>query len=215
MIDGIHDGPDGGAYLAEAVLDPGTLESIREANLAFLELVAGQIRRRPGSPAYGLGPRTAGALARLDALGLRAAASCPYTLFDLRFDDAAFWAGVARAARAPGPGLLGDEATFSRTAVFLAWHLARSSELKAALVLGMSAPAHRSWLELPLAVLDHAGSLALPALGARWGGHPRFWPRLLEAVSPVDAVRAGSVRQLGLQLLAADAIAQRAPDAAS
>ncbi|MBS0375865.1 MAG: hypothetical protein JSR73_14900 [Proteobacteria bacterium] len=215
MVDGIHDGVDGGAYLAEAVLDPGALESIREANIAFLELVAGLVRRRPGSPAYGLGPRTAGAVARLDALGLRAAASCPYTLFDLRFDDAAFWDGVARAARAPGPGLLGDEATFGRTAVFLAWHLARSSELKAALVLGMSAKAYRTWLGLPLAVLDHAGSLALPTLSARWGSHPRFWPRLLEAVSPVDAVRAGTVRQLGLQLLAADGIGKRAPDLAS
>ena len=35
-------------------------------------------------------------VARLDASARRVVAHCPYTLFNARFEDAAFWRGVAR-----------------------------------------------------------------------------------------------------------------------
>ncbi len=202
----IHDGT--GGYLAEAVLDDNALEVIREANLGFLGLVA---RQAGEQPAFGLPARVAAAVAALDALGRRAAASCPYTLFSLRFDDAAFWAGVARGGGG-GAGSLSDEATFARTAVFLAWHLAQHQPLAAALVLGMPAPVLQAWRGLPLSALDRAATESLPFLSARFAGHPRFWPRLLEAVAPVDRQRSVSVRLLGLQLLAAEGIAPVARD---
>ena len=207
----IQDADVRGGYHAHAVLEPGALEAIRETNVGFLALVAARHRALPGASAFGVRPATAEAIAALDARARRAAASCPYTLFDLAFHDAAFWHGVL-AARSAGDGSLADEATFARTAVFLAWHLAQSSELTAALVLGMTPPVQQAWRALPLSALDHAATLALPRLAARWGEHVLFWPKLLEAAAPIDRTRAASVRLLGLQLLAADGIrAERPP----
>jgi hypothetical protein len=209
-IGGIHDAADGTRYLTQAVLDQSTLDSICEANTGFLALVAGRHAACPGGGAFGLGPAAVAGIAALDFVGRRAAACCPYTLFNLRFEDAAFWRGVAIDAARAGSRSLTDEATFARTGVFLAWHLAQSSELTAALVLGMTAPVHQAWRNLPLSALDRAATAALPHLVARWGGHPRFWPKLLEAAAPVDRARADSVRLLGLQLLAAEGIGAEA-----
>lgn len=205
-IGGIHDAADGDGYRAQAVLDPGALDAIRETNAGFLALVAQRRPARTAAGVYGLTGETATAVGALDAVGRRAAASCPYTLFNLRFDDAEFWAAVAQQPGAAGAASLTDEATFARTAVFLAWHLAQNSALTAALVLGMTPPVQRAWRRLPLSALDRAATVALPHLTARWGDHPRFWPKLLEAAAPVDRTRADSVRLLGLQLLAAEGI---------
>jgi hypothetical protein len=207
---GIHDAADGTRYLARAVLDQSSLDSICEANSGFLSLVAAHHVASPGSGAFGLGPATVAAIAALDFVGRRAAACCPYTLFNLRFEDAVFWRGIALDAARAGSRSLSDEATFARTGVFLAWHLAQSSELTAAVVLGMTAAVQQAWRGLPLSALDRAATAALPHLAARWGGHPRFWPKLLEAAAPVDRARADSVRLLGLQLLAAEGIGAEA-----
>lgn len=203
---GIHDAADGGGYLAHAVLDDSALDSIRETNLGFLGLAARRHAAHPGAGAFGLTAAATTAIAALDAVGRRAAASCPYTLFNLRFEDAAFWRDVALDPGLAGSGSLGEEATFARTAVFLAWHLAQNAGLTAALVLGMTAPVQQAWRALPLSALDRAATVALPHLSARWGDHGRFWPKLLEAAAPVDRARAESVRLLGLQLLAAEGI---------
>ncbi len=202
----IHDAADGSGYLAHAVLDANALDSIREANTGFLALIAERHAARPGVGVFGLTAAAAADIASLDAVGRRAAAGCPYTLFNLRFDDGAFWSAVARDPGVAGSGSLSDEATFARTAVFLAWHLARSSDLTAALVLGMTSQAHRAWRTLPLSALDRAATAALPHLAARWGDHPLFWPKLLDAAAPADRRRAATVRMLGLQLLAAEGI---------
>jgi len=208
MIDSfgrIHDAADGG-YLAQAVLDARTLDSIRETNSGFLALVAERHSTGAGPAVFGLTGAASTAIAALDAAARRAAASCPYTLFNLRFEDAAFWSGVARGARLTGTGSVTDEATFARTAVFLAWHLAQQSELTAAVVLGMTAPVHRAWRALPLSAIDRAATVALPHLEARWGDHPVFWPKLVEPPVSSAGARGASVRLLGLQLLAADGI---------
>jgi hypothetical protein len=202
----IHDAPDGGGYLAHAVLDRSALDSLRETNAGFLALIGARHAAHPGVGAFGLTAAATADVATLDAGGRRAAAGCPYTLFNLRFEDGAFWSGIVRSPGLAGPGSLGDEATFARTAVFLAWHLAQNSELTAALVLGMTSPVQRAWRRLPLSALDHAASEALPHLTARWGDHPRFWRQLRSAAAPLDPGRANSVRMLGLQLLAAEGI---------
>ena len=208
-IAAIHDTEENG-YLAEAVLDERALDSIREANLGFLALVS----RHHADPvgAFGLSPGAIAQIAALDALGRRGAASCPYTLFNLRFEDAAFWQSVARGPQVAGPGCASDEATFARTAVFLAWHLARSAGLTAALALGMTPPVRAAWHGLPLSAIDRAAATALAELAARWGDHPRFWPKLLGDASTAPT-RTGSARLLGLQLLAAQGICAEAAGA--
>ena len=209
MIDSvgrIHDTADGEGYLAHAVLDARTLDSIRQTNEGFLALVAERHAARPAAGWFGLTRAAATRIAALDAAGRHSAASCPYTLFNLRFEDRAFWSGVVQEAGRDGAGSIADEATFARTAIFLAWHLAQRSELTAALVLGMNAPVQRAWRRLPLSAIDRAATVSLPHLAARWGDHPLFWPKLVEPAGHADGARRHSVRLLGLQLLAADGI---------
>jgi hypothetical protein len=192
-------------YAARAVLDGNSLDSILEANLQFLQLIVAR-RASDGGGAFGLPPALALRIRGLGAAALHAAAECPYTLFNLRFEDAAFWRTIART---PGSGaatlrLVADDVAVARTAVFLAWHLAQSNDLAASLVLGMGEDAQRAWRGVALSGLDLAATTALPHLTARWGGHPTFWPRLLDSTGPNDRARADAVRLLGLQLLAAD-----------
>lgn len=206
--DQVQDSFSGEGYGVRAVLDPAILDAIREANGAFLSLLAARAQVAAGEAVYGL---EAGCAARTMALGdaaRRLAASCPYTLFDLRFDDAPFWQGVVRASGSAGSACASDEATFARTAIFLAWHLVRSSSLQASLALGMGRPAQDAWRVLPLSALDSAATLSLPHLTARWGERVGYWSKLLVGTSEPDA-RLDAARRLGLQLLAADGMHPR------
>lgn len=205
----VQDALPDGAYAQRTVLDEGTLDSVRHANDEFLDLVARGYERSREGDLLGLGRPTA---RRIAALGLGArdfASRCPYSLFNLRFEDAAFWRGVIRDAQRPLAGAQSgsaEEAAFARTAVFLAWHLAQSSDLAAALALGMTREVQAAWRTLPLPNVDRAATLALPQLRARWGGHARFWPKLLDAAHDPTPEQAERVRLLGLQLLAADGV---------
>jgi len=195
------------AYGTRAVLDPTTLDSIREANLAFLALLAPPRDPGPSAAAYGLDAGTIAAVARLDPFARRVVASLPYTLFNARFEDPGFWNAVIRDAARPGSASLSDEATFARTAVFLAWHLVHCEELTSAMVLGMGPAVADTWRRLPLSAIDSAATRALPVLRARWVDHPRFWMKLPATGRP--GARPGNValRDLGLQLLAAQGLA--------
>lgn len=199
----VHDAPEG-AYAARAVIDASSLSSIQEANLAFLALLGGRGRPAGSSPALGLGAEILDELGRLDARARSALADCPYTLFDLRFADGAFWKTAACPA-APVPAAESPLLTgFTRTAVFLAWHLAQSNELAASLVLGMSGQVQRLWRGMPVSALEAVALAAAPHLTARWGRHPTFWAKLMDTAGPGALDRGEAVRLLGLQLIAAD-----------
>jgi hypothetical protein len=204
-------------YAQRAAIDAATFETIRQANGAFLVLVARRAGSEGGAAAFGMPREVAARIATQDATTRRFASECPYTLFNVRFEDAAFWRGVAatavNAATAAGaagaeprsaPWAAGDEPRFVLTAVFLAWHLARHEDLSAALVLGMTPSVRDLWLGLPLQVLEALALASLPHLRARWGAHPRFWPQLLDAAERPGLDHADRVRLLGLQLLATD-----------
>ncbi len=199
----VQDAPDG-AYLARAVVDASALHSIREANLAFLTLLAQTAVE--GTEHFGL-PATVGERARaLEPAARVIAADCPYTLFDLRFADTRFWRERALAGAAPAGVDAGPPAAFARAAVFLAWHLVHSNELAAALAFGMGARAQRVWKGLPVSALEDAARLATPHLAARWPRHPTFWTRLLESAPDPAGANVEAVRLLGLQLIAADEV---------
>lgn len=191
-------------YAARAVIDANSLDSILEANRLFLQLVVTRSATAGDAEAFGLPSAVAARIRGLDVPGLHAVAECPYTLFNLRFEDAAFWRGIAHATATGTLGSLADDVAVVRTAVFLAWHLAQSNDLAASLVLGMSEEVRRAWRGIALSGLDRAAIAALPHLQARWGRHPTFWLRLLDCTRPDDRARAEAVRLLGLQLLAAD-----------
>ena len=209
--DRVQDGA-AGAYVASAVLDASTLDTIRESNHGFLTLVIRRHSADPTPDVFGLSAANAAAVAALDETGRRTLAGCPYTLFNLRLDDAAFWRRLAADYRDPGRDSVADEAAFVRTALFLAWHLARNNAFAAAIALGMTPPVRRVWLRLPLPALAAASGAALPQLAARWGAQPRFWQRLLQVVAPAGrALGRSDPRLLGLQLLAAEGLGLAPP----
>lgn len=207
-----------GTYAQRAAIDDATSETIRQANAAFLALVARRAASDAGATALGMPAAIATRIAAQDATTRRFAAECPYTLFNVRFEDAPFWrslvtapgdpAGdVRRASAADAARALvasADEPRFVLTAVFLAWHLARHGDLCSALVLGMTPAVREVWRGMPLQALDAVAAVALPQLRARWGAHPRFWPQLLAAAERPGLDHAERVRLLGLQLLATD-----------
>lgn len=200
---------DGAAepYGSRAVLDAGTLETIRESNQGFLTLLVRRHAAEPTLAVFGLNVASAAAVAALNEHGRRAVAACPYTLFNLRFDDAGFWRRVAVDCRDPGPDSLADEAAFARTTLFLAWHLTRYNDPAAAIALGMTPAVQRVWRRLPLPALACATSAALPQLAARWGAQPLFWARLLQVTAAAGSPgRHADARLLGLQLLAAEGL---------
>ena len=200
----VQDALPEGAYAMRAILDASTLETIYEANAAYLGLVAERHARAPGGPALGLPAGIVARVAALDAAARSRAARCRYTLFNLRFEDAPFWCSALLDGPRAAPGGRADDASLARTAVFFAWHLVQRGDLAAALALGMTPAVESAWRALPLSRLDRAVVVALPQLVARWGGHARFWPRLLEAAVRDRSDLAADVRLLGLQLLAAD-----------
>ncbi len=199
-------------YSTRPVLEPAMLDAILVANLGFLGLVA-KSPRDSAKPVYGLSSSMAAAVARLDPGTRRTVAGLPYTLFNLRFESPSFWRAVVRDAARPGSGSLSAEATFARTAVFLAWHLVQGGELAPAMVLGMTPEVIDAWRGLPLSALDHAATRSLPWLQARWGENSRFWPKLVVAAAPGRG-GIGAPRELGLQLLAAQGLAQLTGNAA-
>lgn len=196
-------------YGVRSVLDGPTLESIREANLGFLALIVSQ---PSGAGRFGLSPPLVTGLSRLGPQARRAVASLPYTLFNLCFEDRDFWQGVVRDAARPGAGSLEDDATFARTAIFLAWHLVQGADAAPCLVLGMTPPVVEIWRRLPLSSLDLAATRALPRLEARWATHARFWPQLASATDERPSARLTDLRDLGLHLLAAQGLLGAAGD---
>lgn len=199
----VQDGPER-AYAAYAVVDSLSLASIHEANVAFLALLGESAGAHARLAALGIDAGVASRVRELEPAARHAVAACPYALFDAEFGDARFWrefvlspdAATARDPHAHAP--------FARTAAFLAWHLAQSNDLAAALVLGMTPETQRLWQGMPVSMLEQAANAAAPRLAARWGRHPTFWKKLLDSAAPSGRERAQAVRLLGLQLIAAD-----------
>jgi hypothetical protein len=180
-------------------LTPGILESTRELNHRFLDLVALK-------PDGWNAPRWDG-IAPLTAPQKAAVADCPYALFDLRFHDDAHW----RTRLAPGAtwgvsdAAPGDEnvRNFVRLALFFAWHVASTTRPAAQLLLGMNeatAEAFRGATIDRMLILAAAEAVNLTA---RWDDCPRYWSALTGAAARPDSPGLRRIQLYGLQLAAA------------
>jgi len=205
-IPSVRDSDAAGAYRVHALLELTTLRALEDANQAFLSLLSGQARRAPGGAAFGLEGELLERVAALTGGPRALAARCPYALFDLQFDNGAFWAEAAQGAPVPVAAGGSEALAFAHTAAFMAWHLAQGDELAAALVLGMTPAVRATWRALPLSAVTPAAAAAWPVLRARWAQHRLFWPALIAAAATRDAPASDQVRRLGLQLLAADGL---------
>ncbi len=144
---------------------------------------------------------------RLDATALQRLASCPYLLLDLRLTQSAVWQrsatdSVMDQAQADAYFRTPAGVALLRRTLVLAWHVARSNRLMAALVFGMSAVVadclgshHLSELE---AIAERPPVWATP----RWERQPIVWRQMIEAACSADTLALRAVTMRGWQLLA-------------
>ena len=176
-------------------------ETIHAANDAFVDVLL-----REGEWPVGRGalPLTLlQALRSLSCVQRRRISALPFTLFSLRFSDAAFWRGLIEQSTEP-PRRGGVDESFCRTAVFLAWHLAHVGPNTAGMALGMSSDVVALYQWVSLSDLDRLAALAQSAIAPRWPAHSGFWRRLLDAAQYPPSIDAA--RYFGLHLLAGECL---------
>jgi hypothetical protein len=186
-----------GTWTQQAHVAPEHLNSMRGLNRRFLDLAGGGL----------LSPGLQAQVAPLSATQRAAAANCPYALFDLRFDDEAYWSARLET---PATLLVADEERmcedtidFVRLALFYAWHLASSAALTAHLLLGMRADTVEAFRRISVEALPGLARSETANLAARWSGCSAYWSGLIGAAARPDPAALRRVQLFGIQLAAA------------
>ncbi len=196
-----------GSWAQESHLSVESLGSLHDLNHRFLDLAAARAQgwAAPGHP--GFSPGLAGQLAPLSEAQRRAAAGCPYALFDLRFQDDGHWRSRLQDPRA---WCVADEAvsddetvSFVRLALFYAWHVAAGAGLDAQLQLGMYGNTAAAFRRITLNRLPALVATEAAHLSARWSECTPFWSALTSAALRADPPGLRRVQLYGLQLAAA------------
>ena len=207
--------PAGNADWSErSLLDAATRRALSSINRAFLDLATelaeeGRLRLISGLP-----PRAIDAL--IDPLAQqRLCERLPYALFDLRFDDGAYWesqTAVADGIQDAHPSASVDERIvgFSRIVIMLAWHLAQTRATGARLMFGMAPATIAAIAALPVASFEGLARRVAPALTARFGSRARFWLQFEGCATHPDEKSVSVLQQLGLQIQGADSARQQA-----
>jgi hypothetical protein len=198
------------AGLTTSWLRSEAFDSLVELNGQCLELLAEQALAQ--SAQSNLLLRQVGEIWRtLDAAARRRAAACPYLLVDAGFADPSRWRWiegrhVSEAAPAPYPSFftVPRALTVARQVFMYAWHLARSRNAAAQLLLGV--PTHCTHL-ISACTLPQIHELAERHpewMRPRWPNRVKVWRELLLAAASGEVVALENARMHGLQLLAAE-----------
>jgi hypothetical protein len=178
-------------WAREASITSEIDRTLRELNLGFLDL-------------DGI---AAPALVALPPARKAAIAECPYALFDLRFDDDAYWRTRLDAAlpyRVAESGVANpDVVAFVRLALTYAWHLATSANLQARLLLGMGARTAAVFADATVVRLTQIADAEAPNLAPRWPRCTTFWDGLVAAADSADRARLRRIQLHGLQIAVA------------
>jgi hypothetical protein len=195
------------SWAGESLLTGETLESLRDLNHRFLDLAGARPAGWSVADNGARAPDLAGRLAQLSQEQRAAAANCPYALFDLRFQDEAYWRlrlqNTDRWRIADGPVADADTGNFVRLALFYAWHVAASATLVPQLLLGMNNVTVAAFRRIALSSLPGLVATEAVNLTARWSNCGAYWSALTAAASRADAAELRRVQLYGLQLAAA------------
>jgi len=187
------------------------IDELHAINYCYLQLLIAGLSNVDSTPEqWRLAAAIAKSLAQLSDGALSLAAQCPYSLFDVAFDDFERW---RRYCECPSDHLLsvgGRRCVFANTALFFAWHFTNADEpriqVQARIVLGLDPRIaqllRRISLPKLMEIAPHVGSTMRP----RWLKHPRFWPDLISTASQRSPNKLRAVRLLGRQMLAAEAL---------
>jgi hypothetical protein len=199
-----------GSWVREAQVPGAMLESVRELNHRFLDLVA----LGPSgwsSSGRGLSVEVSAQVAPLSAAQKAAAASCPYALFDLRFHDDRHWQtrlrSIGHCSVAEAAPVDTNTLDFVRLAVFFAWHVASTTKLAAQLLLGMNEVTVIAFRGATIDCLPSLAATEATNLTARWNHCTAYWSALAGAASRPNAAHLRRVQLYGLQLAAAARLA--------
>jgi len=192
-----------GSWTRESPLSAATLGSLHDLNHRFLDLAALQCDRwaRSGrtSPAALVAP--------LSAAQRAAAAQCPYSLFDLKFQDDAYWQLRIQNSspwRVADASVIDDDTVcFTRLALFYAWHVASRDGLAAQLLLGMNTNTAAAFRRITVNHLPVLAASEASNLGARWSECTVFWSGLAAAAVRTNRSALRRVQLYGVQLAAA------------
>ena len=211
------------------LVDRDMLEQLFEINRIYLDFLASRLPVRLTGERLESGIRLqrppsvapqhrCGQLANLPPAARRLLARCPFSLFTARFNDGAFWGGLAQANGvhevAPpyaSHKLALDGAAVADLALFYAWHLVRASRLVARILLGMNEQTLSAFQRLPLTRLQQLALEQPTILTLRWQDRGPFWRSVLSLASLGNEERLGDLRLLGIQMIASELIESRSP----
>jgi len=188
-----------------APIPPALREQVLQMNEVYLDVLSSAgTGAACEADRTGLAESVIAGLVALPPAARERIARCPVSLFNLRFEDTAFWTGIGGAtvaetdishyaATAPRP--------FVDTALFFAWHVVQCSEFAARLLLAMPIATHRIFHQLPLARLHRLAASCPDLLQPRWADHPCFWPDLIGAAQRADPAALDAALLAGVQLV--------------
>ncbi len=190
-------------WVRESHWSDDQMSSLACLNQRFLDLAGARSGVWQQSHAGAL----AGRLAPMPEKERAAAAACPYALFDLRFNDAAYWetrlqyGSLWRVAEAPVVDE--DVLRFTQLALFFSWHVACTSALAARLLLGMATQTAAALARMPVNDIPALAATEAVHLRVRFGDCGVYWQALMNAATRQDARVLKRVQLCGLQLSAA------------
>ncbi len=205
--------------LAAAWMRTEAFRSLAELNEQCLELLAEQSTTRLAQGSLVL--RQIGDLWRtLDASARHRAASCPYLLVDAGFADVHRWRWAPDRELRVGEVESGPYRSYftvpralgvARQVFTYAWHMARTHESVARLVLGMPAQCTGLVSSCTVKQIYDLAERHTDWLKPRWASRSRVWREMLLAAASGEGIALERARMHGLQLLAAEVRAAALP----
>jgi len=184
-------------------------EALFEINGRCLELMV----ETASAPTRGMHPllyRLRERLMILTPAARRRAAHSRILLVDLRFNDAAYWMGLAAASHR----VIGSKghaffprrraADLSRSTLVLAWHALHASPDIAGVALGMHRNVAKIIAEMPISRLERIAKSEVDQLMPRWADLSSVWTGLLQAAQGNEANARRLVALHSLQLAATE-----------
>jgi hypothetical protein len=197
--------------------DSGLMRPVAEINELMLETLRAAAAAPANDAACTPAPRLVSALrtgwCSLDAAALQRLAHCPYVLLDAGFAAPTRWDALAIAGSPHGAVMDGGAlrgyfagsagvALLRRTLSF-AWHLARSNQLGARIMLGMTGECAERIGSSALKQLEALAELGPAWIAPRWESQPIVWGQMIQAAVDGSDAALRRAQQRGLQLMAA------------
>lgn len=195
---------------AHAWLRAETLAALAELNEQCLDMLSLQ-HYASATNAPPLLRETGPLLRAMDMDARHRAAACPYLLFDAGFADQQRWTWVTGNCvrdvdKKDGPPFftLQQTRSMARVVFTYAWHLSRSQNAAARLLLGMTGHCARLVAVCTLRQIHDLAEMHPEWLQPRWSSRPQFWRELLVSATSGDAAAMEKARLRGLQIMAAE-----------